>query len=265
MGQLYMIPDRNRMEESLSLAEDYHAAFEYNDFFNPAVLDDQKKIEELVSFYCRQPHDRRKDTMHGAFLDIIIHSEDPLIRKASELRIRQSMDIARDMELRGVVFHTGRLHGFRAKTYLENWLDVNEAFFRGILEEYPKQQIFMENMFDEAPDILAQLAQRFQDEPRFGVCLDYAHAAVTQIAGEQWLEALSPYILHMHINDNDKINDLHQEIGTGQIDWHAYDREMRRFGVNTSVLIEMKNLECQRHSIEYLKKNKLYPFTDNTD
>ena len=91
MGQLYMIPDRNRMEESLELAKDYHAAFEYNDFFPPVVLDDKKKIQELIAYYCRQPHDRTKDTMHGAFLDITIHSEDALIRQASEHRDRKSV------------------------------------------------------------------------------------------------------------------------------------------------------------------------------
>lgn len=265
MEQLHIIPDKNRMEETLELAQQYHAAFEYNDFFNPKVLDDGGKIDELVSFYCKQPHDRSRDTLHGAFLDITIHSEDSLIRKASEHRIRQSMEIARDLELRGVVFHTGRLYGFRDEKYLNNWVDVNEAFFGGLLQEYPKQQIFIENMFDEAPDILARLANRLEKEPRFGVCLDYAHAAVTGIAGGQWVETLAPYIRHMHINDNDRVNDLHQEIGTGQIDWNTFDREMRRFSVRASVLIEMKNLERQRRSLEYLKKNGLYPFTRKAD
>ncbi len=249
MGQLYMIPDRNRMEESLELAKDYHAAFEYNDFFPPVVLDDKKKIQELIAYL----------NENG------ITYFDWLIRQASEHRIRQSMDIAREMGLRGVVFHTGRLHGFRDKIYLENWLKVNEEFFREILQKYPKQHIFMENMFDEAPDILAQLAKRFCDEPRFGVCLDYAHAAITNIREEEWVKALAPYIRHMHINDNDKINDLHQEIGTGQLDWCAFDSEMRRFGVDSGVLIEMKDLGRQRCSMEYLKKNNLYPFAEQTN
>lgn len=265
MEQLHIIPDRNRIEETLELAEDYHAVFEYNDFFHPVVLDDKRKIDELISFYIKQPRDRSRDTMHGAFLDITIHSEDSMIRQASEHRIRQSMEIAHDMGLRGVVFHTGRLYGFRDGQYLKNWLNVNEAFFCGLLQEYPEQQIYMENMFDEAPDILAQLAKRLEHEPRFGVCLDYAHAAVTNIAGEQWVEALAPYIRHIHINDNDKVSDLHQEIGTGKLDWQAFDSQMRRFQVKASVLIEMKDLGRQRRSIEYLKKNKRYPFAENTD
>lgn len=261
MGRLYIIPDKDRMEEALGLAKDYQAAFEYNDFFNPAVLDDKNKIDELISFYLKQPHDCSQDTMHGAFLDVTIHSEDSLIRRASEHRIWQSMDIARDMGLRGVVFHTGRLWGFRDQRYLENWLKVNEKFFREILQKYPKQQIFIENMFDEAPDILAQLAERFEKEPRFGVCLDYAHAALTNVSCEEWIETLSPYIRHMHINDNDRVNDLHLELGTGQLDWQLYDSELRRHGVNTSVLVEMRDLERQRRSIEYMKKYGLYPFT----
>lgn len=51
MRQLHIIPDRKRIEETLRLAEEYHAVFEYNDFFHPAVLDDKKKIDELISFY----------------------------------------------------------------------------------------------------------------------------------------------------------------------------------------------------------------------
>ena len=79
------------------------------------------------------------------------------------------------------------------------------------------------------------------------------------------MEALAPYIRHMHINDNDRINDLHQEIGAGKIDWQAFDSQMRRFQVESSVLIEMKDLGRQRRSMEYLKKNNLYPFAQRTD
>lgn len=73
----------------------------------------------------------------------------------------------------------------------------------------------MENMFDEAPDILAGLAERMKDIENFGICLDYAHAMLSKCPGDEWVRTLAPYIRHMHINDNDLENDLHLLWETG--------------------------------------------------
>ena len=259
MGEIHLIPDRERIEESLALAEEYQAVFEYNDFFSPDVLDNKKQTEQLVEFYVKQPRDRSQDTLHGAFLDITVHSEDRRIAEASKLRIRQSMDIAKDLGVRGVVFHTGRLAGFRVPYYIRHWIASNEVFFHEILQEYPEQQIFMENMFDEAPDILAELAERMQDAPRFGVCLDYAHAALTDCSCEEWVKTLAPYIRHIHINDNDLRDDLHQQIGQGSIRWQEYHQLMQKYQVNASVLVEIRDVEQQRKSLEYMAEQGMYP------
>ena len=259
MGQIYLIPDRERIADSLALAEEYGAAFEYNDFYSPEVLDNEKLKDDYINFYLRQGRDCSQDTMHGAFLDITIHSEDPLIREASELRIRQSMEIAQNMGLRGVVFHTGRLAGFRVDYYIKNWLRTNEAFFRQMLAEFPEQQIFMENMFDESGDILAELAQRMADIPRFGVCMDYAHLMLAPNPPQEWVRLLAPYVRHMHINDNDLCNDLHQEVGQGKIDWQVFGELMAQYHVDASVLVEIKNVDLQRKSLSYMKEHKIYP------
>lgn len=136
MRQLHIIPDRKRIEETLELAEEYHAVFEYNDFFHPAVLDDKKKIDELVSFYIKQPRDRSRDTMHGAFLDITIHSEDSMIRQASGHRIRQSMDIARDMGLRGW-YSTRKAVWVPRRTVYRKLAEHQRGVFRRIIAGVP--------------------------------------------------------------------------------------------------------------------------------
>lgn len=259
MKQLLLIPDRDRIKESLELAERYHAGFEYNDFYAPDVLDDPGEVDRRVAFYQSLDRDRSRDTMHGAFLDITIHSQDRMIREASMQRIRQSMEIAARLGVRGVVFHTGRLAGFRVDYYIRHWKETNEAFFREMLKEYPEQEIYMENMFDESPDILRELAEDMKDETRFGICLDYAHAALTTYSGEDWLEMLAPYVKHMHINDNDFISDLHLAVGEGKINWDLYERLMWQYGVNASVLVEVKDLELQRRSLEYMEKYSVYP------
>ena len=253
MKGLYLIPDKNNLEESLKFIEENQMACEYNDFFLPHILENPKKQLEIIEGYAKIRTDFSKDTMHGAFLDVTVHSSDRRIREVSELRVRQSMDIAREMGLRGVVFHTNRIHGFRDLTYLNNWKETNKAFFAGICESYPNHQIFMENMFDEAPDVLAELAEEMTEYKNFGVCLDYAHAVISGTEAEKWMKELAPFIKHMHVNDNDLKNDLHQAIGTGKIDWRKFHQEMDKYQIDSTVLIEVSGIEKQKKSLEYIR------------
>lgn len=259
MKKLYLVPDRKDMDRMCRLGETYDCAFEYNDFFMAGVLDDAGRQEELIRSYRRHRPDFGQDTMHGAFLDVTIHSSDPLIREASMLRVRQSMQIAQRMGLRGVVFHTGRIAGFRDPGYLENWRCVNRVFFTELADCYPKQQIFMENMFDEAPDILAKLAEEMSGVENFGICLDYAHAVISGCPGHMWIETLAPYIRHIHINDNDLKNDLHQPVGSGALDWQEFDSLVRKHGIDATVLVEVNGYDAQQQSLQYMKKHGIYP------
>lgn len=269
MSKLYLVPDRKDMERMCGLAAEYGCAFEYNDFYIPKIMDDTAEQERIIADYRKSKEAFSKkiysesgfsiDTMHGAFLDVTVHSDDPLIVKASMLRVRQSMLIAKNMGLRGVVFHTGRLAGFRAENYLRNWCDRNVAFFTEIALQYPEQQIYMENMFDEAPDVLAGLAEKMRDVKNFGVCLDYAHAMLSKCSGREWIETLAPYIRHIHINDNDRQNDLHQAVGAGKLDWQEFDRLIRQYQVEASVLVEVNGYEAQKESLQYMKRHGIYP------
>lgn len=280
MNKLYLIPDKTNTEQTFGLAKEYNCAFEYNDFYAAEVLDDSKRQADIIEYYSgyRKAFTKDKmhgaassvstnspagvfarDTMHGAFLDVTIHSRDPLIREASMLRVKQSMEIAKRMGVKGVVFHTGRLAGFRESVYLEYWKKTNMEFFTGLAQRYPGQQIYMENMFDEKPDILADFAESMRGVENFGICLDYAHAVISGCSGREWLETLAPYIRHMHINDNDLKNDLHQAVGSGSINWQEFDALVRKYGVDAPVLVEVNGCDAQKKSLEYMKQYGIYP------
>lgn len=259
MSKLYLVPDRTDMERMNGLADTYGCAFEYNDFYFAAVMDDLAEQEKIIAEYRGFRDDFSQDTMHGAFLDVTIHSSDPLIRDASMLRVRQSMQIAERMGVRGVVFHTGRLANFRMTDYLAGWRDINAEFFTEIAHSYPNIQIYMENMFDEAPDIIAGLAEQMQGVDNFGICLDYAHAMISGCPGREWIETLAPYIRHMHINDNDLVNDLHQPVGSGSLDWQEFDRLVRENHIEAPVLVEVRGYEAQKRSLEYMGQHGIYP------
>ncbi|MBR0041358.1 MAG: sugar phosphate isomerase/epimerase [Oscillospiraceae bacterium] len=262
MGALHLIPDPLHLRDSLALAEEYGACLEYNDFFAPALLDDAESCERRVALYLAQPRDRSRDTLHGAFYDVTVHSDDPQIRRVSEARVMQSLSIARTLGVRGAVFHTGTIPNFLSAPYEQNWLRRNAAFWRKTAEAYPELEILMENMFDMRSDLLLALADELADLPRFGVCLDWAHASVfgeTEPA-ERWCERLAPHIRHLHVNDHDGRSDLHEAVGRGACDWTIYDRAARALPCRPSVLIEVGPLEKQRASLAYMKENRLYPF-----
>lgn len=259
MKTLYIIPMAERIEESMALAKEYNAAFEYNDFYVPDLLEDKEACRRRIEFYKSLQRDRKKDMLHGAFLDIAVHSDDPKIREISGIRIRQSLEIARELGIRGVVFHTNMIANFRLKSYQKNWIERNVRFFQQMLEEYGELEIFMENMFDETPDMLAALAERMQEQERFHVCFDYGHALIFGRDIKAWVKALAPYIGHMHINDNDLQEDLHETVGAGSINWKEFTDLINEYGIQSSLLIEMKEPEKQRASIRYMKEQGIYP------
>ena len=259
MKSVSIIPQRNNIEESLRLSKEYNANFEYNDFFLPFVLDDENKKKELIEFYKSLQRDRSNDTLHGAFLDVTLHSSDARIREVSELRVRQSMDIAKELGIRGVVFHTNMIANFKDAAYMDNWVKTNAAFYKKLLAEYPGIFVFVENMFDFDPDMLVALAEELKEESYFGVCLDYAHATISKVPAKEWFKVLKPYIKHMHINDNDLNNDQHKALGNGDIDYQEFTELMKENNMEVSVLVEVSKIEDQIISLEYMKQKSVYP------
>ena len=257
MKRLLIIPKRDNIEESLRLSKEYNANFEYNDFFLPFVLDDEEKKKEIIDFYKSLDRDRSEDTMHGAFLDVTLHSTDDRIREVSELRVRQSMEIAKELGIRGVVFHTNMIANFKDAVYMKKWVDTNAAFYKKLLQEYPGIYVFVENMFDFDPDMLLALAKEMENEPYFGICLDYAHATISKVEAKKWFEVLKPYIKHMHINDNDLKNDLHMALGTGKINYKELKELLESGEIEPSILVEVSKLEDQEASLVYMKREGL--------
>ncbi|MBR4343960.1 MAG: sugar phosphate isomerase/epimerase [Lachnospiraceae bacterium] len=252
---LECIPEYKKAEEWAGLSEKYGLSFEYNEFFNPAVLEDENLIDEIVGIYNGLGRDGKNDTLHGAFLDITVSSSDPMIRNASDYRVSQSLEIASRLNARGVVFHTNYLTDFKSSVYRQNWVDSNIKYWGRKCHEYGGLNIFLENMFDNTPELLAKVAAGLSETENFGVCLDLAHAFLSRTALKEWIEALSGHVMHIHINDNDGLEDLHLSVGAGKMDWNIL-KEKALFDRDPSVLIEVSGREKLETSYEFLKENK---------
>ncbi len=254
MNRLLIIPDINNMDETLKVAQRYSLGFEYNDFFIPDNLDDEKKLDNMISSY-KKYNLPEYCTLHGAFYDVIPFSPDSKIREISIMRIRQSIEVAKRIGATAVVFHTNYNPFLNTPAYMEEWIRENISFWSKILERNNDINIYLENMFDTSPYIMEKLANVLSKYKNFGICLDYAHAELSSVNPRIWAESLGRYVKHIHINDNDLISDLHLAWGDGESDreefYYCYEKYMRE----ASVLIETNSMENIKKTLEVLIKD----------
>ena len=252
MKQLLIIPDRSNLADSLEIADRYNLGFEYNDFFVPNVLDKKKTVDKIAAEYkaVKLPE---YCTSHGAFFDVIPFSLDERIKEISDLRIQQSIEAAEKIGARAVVFHTNYNPFLNSEAYINSFVETNTAYWDYVLKQHKNISIYLENMFDTTPDIMVQLAERLCANDNFGVCLDYAHAALSAIHPKSWAKLLGKYIKHVHINDNDCISDLHLAWGAGRIDTAEFYRCYEKYMNGATVLIETNSKENILASLEKLK------------
>ena len=257
--KLHIIPNYKEAARWCELAKELDAVFEYNEFFNPKIMDDPVLCRQIIDIYKALPRDRSMDTLHGAFLDIVVNSSDPAVRENSLKRCRESMQVAEELGCRAVIFHTNYITGFKSFSYREKWVFDNAEFYRRLLEEFPTLSIFVENMFDDTPELLKKLAVEMRHEERFGVCFDIAHAFLWDFPLEAWIEELGPYIRHIHANDNMRDEDSHLPIGDGRLPWLLINNGIFKRN-RCSFLIEVNGEENVRKSYDYLTRNHLYFF-----
>ena len=253
MKQILIIPDKDNIEGSLSIAKKYSLGFEYNDFFYPDVLDDEKRLNEIIKEYKKYdlPH---YSTVHGAFFDVIPFSLDSKIKEVSELRIEQSIAAAYRIGAKAVVFHTNYNPFLNVSAYIEGWIKVNVKFWSEMLEKYPDIYIYLENMFDTTPDIMEKMSEELCKYSNFGICLDYAHASLSKVEPHIWAKRLGKYVRHIHINDNDLVSDLHLAWGNGKINRDLFYESYVKYMSGATVLIETSLMENKLQSIEVLER-----------
>ncbi len=247
-----IIPDYSNLSGSAELAENYNAGFEYNDFCIPAVYSSAEETNRRISAYKALDRDRSGDTMHGVFLDIAPASADDTIRTYCRSRMEQSAEIALQLGIRGVVFHTGLIGQLSSEYYINSNLDGLEETFRTLCGKFSTLDFYLENTFEKTPDFFLKLKDRMADVKNFLLCLDYAHASINETPAEDWIKALSSFIGHIHLNDNDLVNDLHLTPSEGKIDFMHFRRLMKQNGIQLPILLELDGIEKQKKALEYM-------------
>lgn len=171
-------------------------------------------------------------TLHLPFFDLQPGSIDARIRAASRDRLLAAMDTARIYQPDVLVGHAAYnrflyIHSFPdwAARAADTWAEVLAAW-----PEHPP--LCLENTHETDPatvaGAIAALRERLAKEQaaRVGACLDIGHwysFAEGKVRGNlaAWIDALAPYLLHLHLHDNDGSFDQHLGPGQAEIPFEA--------------------------------------------
>lgn len=195
-------------------------------------------------------------TIHFPFMDLSPGSPDPSVRELTIRRFGQMMPLISLFKPKAAVCHTGydsRRYGFMRKEWLRNSLSVWPEFAAKAGEE--GCALMMENVYEDGPSDILELIEPLKGLG-VGFCLDTGHQAVFGKASlQQWVDALSPHLRHVHLHDNEGEQDDHMAPGRGSIDFNLLFREMKRLlPAPPRITLEPHREEDVSPSIRFLER-----------
>ena len=192
-------------------------------------------------------------TIHAPFMDLSPGAIDSKARTVTMERFSHVLDIAEDLKAKAVVFHSG-YEKWKYSLKLDVWLEASLMTWKPLLKKADEIniKIAIENIFEDEPTNLKLLMENMPSN-NFGICFDTGHLNLfSKVSLEDWMEALNPYIIELHLHDNDKKSDQHLAIGDGTFDFDRFFELLEN--KDCIYTLEAHNAENVKRSIERLKK-----------
>lgn len=241
------------IRQCVELALQYDLGIEVMAFAFPDALDGDWRA--LTDQYRSLLHPiNGKITLHGPFMDMAPGSPDKQIIEATMTRFKQGLQIAHELESEIVVFHANFLSQVHTEDYRMGWTRRNIDFW-GRLVSYASilgVTIAIENMWEFDPYLIGDILKSV-DHPRLRACLDVGHAHLySRVAFETWVRVTAPYLVHIHLNNNDGEDDVHRSLADGVLDYSRLLKLLRAVPNSPSFVLEMDRIEDMRSSLAYL-------------
>lgn len=195
-------------------------------------------------------------TMHGAFYDLSMTARDPKIVEVARFRINQSLDIAIELGIKHLVFHTNYIHSKRPG-YKEVWIGKQVQFWKQFIPKMEAHGIIahLENTREEdytyIGAILDQLAH-----PNFKTCYDTGHShcfTTQQNKPIKWVNGYGKHLTYIHLHSNNGVIDQHVAFTKGTVDFDGFFEAIQALPNTPHLIIEVAHREDYLISLEALR------------
>lgn len=188
--------------------------------------------------------------LHAPFAELCPAAIDPLVREVAKRRYLQAAALAKRYGAEKMVVHSG----FIPLVYYPEWFaPQSAAFWREFLNDVDGLTLCVENVMETSPDALRQIAEQVND-PRLRICFDVGHAFCQSGDLAPWLDALAPYLSHVHLHNNHGSSDEHLGLPDGTLDMAAVIRQLEALAPQATYTLEVRSA---RASVEWLLKEGL--------
>jgi sugar phosphate isomerase/epimerase len=201
-------------------------------------------------------------TVHASLYDINLGSLNPLIREASVRQLLECLKLAHDLGAEIVVVHPGDLPG----DYPEDLLPLSRAnLIEGLREALELAErlgvtLALENKARGRNRGLIQFPGEHLSlieglgSANCRVAFDVGHAYTLGLDIIRYLEKVFPYLVEVHLHDNDGLEDQHLPLGKGTVKLEPLLLALGRWGYCGPLILEMDSVEDLRWSKEYLNR-----------
>ena len=198
-------------------------------------------------------------TIHGPFMDLVSGSPDERINMVTYGRYEHVIRIAAGLGIRQVVLHANYIGLLHNDFYRQGWHQRNVDFW-GPLGDYAKAYdvvVAIENMWEYDPTIISNLLQELQ-HPNLKACIDVGHATLFSDPGvtfDSWLDAMRPWVIELHLNNNDGSMDEHHGFDweQGVLDYDELMPKLRELPADPVMVLEMDRVDDMRSSLHYFR------------
>jgi len=243
-------------DDCLTLAMQYGLGMEIQTFAYPDVLSGDWRA--ILRDYKRKlvalPGER---AMHGPFIDMAAGSPDPLIREVVRARITTAIDTAAELHATVLVFHANFIATMRNKQYRREFLQHQIDFWPSLAERAAASgiTIVLENMWEFSPYIIQEVLEAI-NMPSLRACLDVGHARLfsdQEHSLNEWITVMTPWLTHIHMNNNPGMIDEHRALDDGVIDYSQVMPLLRALPHQPTFSLEMSHVDAMRRSFAFLR------------
>jgi sugar phosphate isomerase/epimerase len=196
----------------------------------------------------------RRPTVHAPFFDLSPGAMEPLVRAVTLQRLTQALQAAASLGAHLMVLHPG-YDRWRYPNLATAWVEQAAETLTPLVAGAASCdcRLALENIYEETPDTLLALVERL-DSPWFGHCFDIGHWRLFGTTSQaDWLHAIAPRLLHLHLHDNHGKNDDHLPVGEGAIDFTPLLQRLPTLAQPLSITLEAHNPPDLHRSLANLR------------